>query len=444
MTDARLAAERRGQWAEALCALRLVLTGWRLVARRMKSKRGTGAGELDIVAKRGSVLAFIEVKTRASDSAALESVSPQQQARIVRGAEAFLQRNPTLANHDLRFDVMILSRGIWPRHIPDVLKVTAQPASQDPERLIERPWHRPPGLLFLDPISWNHHVAASETKSESARTALGRIAAQADEAIDIADAALVMAAADHPATDLEVYRAHFTAIAEAVHEAAIAADVTDDNPDPESMAAILSAVLSGQFRYRGDEETYDDLDNANLMRVIERRKGLPVALGILYLMAARTQGWSAMGLNFPGHFLIRLESRDGRRIIIDPFHGGRVMEAPSLRELLKVVSGPSVELEATHYKPVSNRDILIRLQNNVKTRRLELNQVEGALEALSCMQILAPGNVALWREAGVMQMRLGQLKRAVESLETYVARAPEGPDRNKISQVVNELRDRLH
>ena len=67
--------------------------------------------------------------------------------------------------------------------------------------------------------------------------------------------------------------------------------------------------------------------------------GLPVSLGILYLFAARAQGWSATGLNFPGHFLIRLESSDGQRVIIDPFYNGRSLEIQSLRELLKVVRG---------------------------------------------------------------------------------------------------------
>ena len=121
------------------------------------------------------------------------------------------------------------------------------------------------------------------------------------------------------------------------------------------------------------------------------------------------------------------------------------METQSLRELLKLVrQDAGAELEAVHYKPVSNREVLIRLQNNVKTRRMELNEVNGALEALSNMQILDPENAPLWREAGVMHMRLGQLKNAVEAFEGFVARAPEGPDRRKIGQVVQELRERLH
>lgn len=281
--------------------------------------------------------------------------------------------------------------------------------------------------------------------ADTIKTALARIATQADDAIDVAEAALLLASFDHPASDLQIYREHLKDIAAAVHCSAVAAGVDVENAAPEEMARALTKVLVDDLRYAGDEVTYDDLDNANLMRVIERRRGLPVALGILYIFAAQAQGWGAAGLNFPGHFLIRLESRNGRRVIIDPFHAGRFLETQALRELLKVVrQDASAELEALHYKPVTNREVLIRLQNNVKTRRVELNEVAGALEVLASMQTLDPANAGLWREAGVMHMRLGHIKHAVEAFEGFVARAPEGPDRRKIGQVVQELRERIH
>lgn len=276
------------------------------------------------------------------------------------------------------------------------------------------------------------------------KAALDHVSSQADEAIDVADVALVLASFDHPSTDLKIYRDHLREIADAVHNAIQASGFDAENPGPEEMAEVLSQVISNDFTYTGDEDSYNDLDNANMMRVIERRRGLPVSLGILYLAAARAQGWNAAGLNFPGHFLVRLESRDGRRVIIDPFYSGRVMEVRALRELLKLVRGTATELDASHYRPVSNRDVLIRLQNNVKTRRMELNEVGGALEAVVAMQMLDPDNATLWREAGVMHMRLGHLKHAVESFEGFVARTPEGADKRKIAQVIEELRERLH
>ena len=275
------------------------------------------------------------------------------------------------------------------------------------------------------------------------RNALKHIAEQADEAIDVAEAALLFAAMELPTSELSFYRDHLRAISDAVSDCVVQKSI-DDDPSPEEMAEALNSALVEQFRYTGDEQTYDDLDNANLMRVIDRRRGLPVALGSLYLSTARAQGWAAAGLNFPGHFLVRLESRDGRRVIVDPFHHGRIMGAPELRELLKVVVGPSVELEAAHYQPVSNRDVLIRLQNNVKTRRLDLGLIREAVEAVENMILLVPHSLALWREAGVLHMRAGHLKHAIESFDKFVSLAQDGPDRNKIAKVVQELRERIN
>ncbi len=275
------------------------------------------------------------------------------------------------------------------------------------------------------------------------RSALQHIAEQADEAIDLAEAALLFAALDLPTSDVSFYRDHVRAIGDAVGDH-ISTKNIDENVSPEDMAEALNHTLFEKFRYAGDDKTYDDLDNANLMRVIDRRRGLPVALGILYLAAARAQGWAAAGLNFPGHFLVRLESRDGRRLIIDPFHQGRVMGAPELRDLLKVVAGPGVELEASHYRTVSSRDVLIRLQNNVKTRRLDRGLIKEAVDAIENMILLAPDSLALWREAGVLHMRAGHLKRAIESFDKFVSLAQDGPDRMKIAKVVQELRERIN
>lgn len=285
-------------------------------------------------------------------------------------------------------------------------------------------------------------MQAVETKGE-AKEALKRIAAQADDAVDIAEAALLLAALDHPTTDLTLYREHLREIADGVHDKAGEAGL-GDAPAPEDMAEVLRAVLADQFRYAGDDETYDDLDNANLMRVIERRRGLPVSLGILYIAAARAQGWAAVGLNFPKHFLVRLESKDGRRAIVDPFHRGRTMGAPELRELLKITAGPGVELEAGHYRPVATRDVLVRLQNNIKSRNLDRGQLDAAAEAVDRMLLLDPANAGFWREAGVIHMRAGHLKRSIASFEQFLAHAENGPDWDKIARVVAELRDRIN
>ena len=117
-TDARLAAERRGRFAETLCVWSLRLRGWRILARRLAGRRGSGVGEIDIVARRGRVLAFIEVKARSSEAAALEAVGDAQRARIARAAEIYIARLADTDACEVRFDVMTVS-GWVPFHLAD-------------------------------------------------------------------------------------------------------------------------------------------------------------------------------------------------------------------------------------------------------------------------------------------------------------------------------------
>src|SRR5262249_58123757 len=95
------------------------------------------------------------------------------------------------------------------------------------------------------------------------------------------------------------------------------------------------------------------------------------------------------GLAFPGHFMVRLEE-DGRRRIIDPFHEVRVREAAELRELLKSTAGQAAELTPAHYADVSDRAVLLRLQNNVKLRLVQTRQMEPALIAIQTMTLFPP------------------------------------------------------
>jgi putative endonuclease len=95
----------------------LRLKGFSILARGEVSGRGSGAGEVDIVARRGRVLAFVEVKARPSRAEAAAAISSRQRRRIVRGAEAFLARRPELAGLDIRFDAVLVAPGRWPLHV---------------------------------------------------------------------------------------------------------------------------------------------------------------------------------------------------------------------------------------------------------------------------------------------------------------------------------------
>lgn len=115
----RRRARGRGLWAERLCRLSLRLRGWQVLAQGWRPRRGSGAGEIDIIARRGGVIAFIEVKARGDAGSALAAVTPRQQGRIARAAAAFLAQRPELARLRVRFDVMVVRPWRPPHHLFD-------------------------------------------------------------------------------------------------------------------------------------------------------------------------------------------------------------------------------------------------------------------------------------------------------------------------------------
>ncbi|MBM3643339.1 MAG: YraN family protein [Alphaproteobacteria bacterium] len=115
MNGRRQRAERRGRLAEWRAAWRLRLAGYRILARRFRTR----AGEIDLVARKGRLLAFVEVKARADRARAAEAVGEAQMRRIARAAELFMARHPRYAECSVRFDAVLVD-GLWPEHIRDI------------------------------------------------------------------------------------------------------------------------------------------------------------------------------------------------------------------------------------------------------------------------------------------------------------------------------------
>jgi len=260
-----------------------------------------------------------------------------------------------------------------------------------------------------------------------------------DADMNLAECALLLASLDHPEDDLSPFRSHLVNLASDVSTAA------PDGPthDVSGQARALADALAGKHSYAGDTLSYDDPRNADFIQVIERRKGLPVALAILYLHAARAQGWAATGINFPGHFLIRLEGRGGR-VILDPFHGGVERDVADLRGLLKQMTGIEAELEPEHYAPIGNRQTLIRLLNNIKLRAAAAKESDRVAEILDRMLMLAPHELSLLREAGQRHAEIGNMKKAIKALETVIARSTSDAMRHETEALLRQVRSRLN
>ncbi len=258
-----------------------------------------------------------------------------------------------------------------------------------------------------------------------------------DDHIDIATTALAFAARSRTEAGDARYRRHLIVLAGDVAQLGAGAS------DLDAQVAALQRVLADAHGYDGDRATYDDLRNADLAHVIDRKRGLPVALAILWLHAARAQGWTLHGINFPAHFLLQLECA-GERVFLDPFNGGRALGPAELDSMLKTMAGPEAALAVEHCAPLSNRGILLRLQNNIKMRLLKGNHLPEALTVLEGMLMLAPAQAGLWREAGLIHAQAENLRAAQTCLANAVELAEKGPTRQRIAAELATVRSKLN
>jgi regulator of sirC expression with transglutaminase-like and TPR domain len=257
-----------------------------------------------------------------------------------------------------------------------------------------------------------------------------------DENVDLAAAALDIAGLHRAGTALAPYLRHLETL---VHEVGVYAGKT---PDIDHGVEALAQVIARRYGYGGDDDAFDDLEAAIFGTVIDERRGLPVALGILYIHVARAQGWSAGGIDFPGRFLVRVEIAAERRIL-DPFNDGHVLEPKDMRDLLKVRAGLDAELTPDQYREIGNREILLRLENNLKVRYLRAERFEDALHVIETMLLFAPKTSSLWREAGVVHARLDHVREAISALEEFLRLNTNTASRYSATMLLQDLRDRL-
>ena len=265
---------------------------------------------------------------------------------------------------------------------------------------------------------------------------LRRIGERGEEPLDIAESALMLAALDHSGRSLAPYRAHLAEIA--AHARAEAKLVTT----AENCARALAAYLVGHCGYEGDSYSYDDPQNADFISVIDRRRGLPVALGIIYIHAARAAGFAAEGLNAPGHFLLRITRRSSE-VLIDPFNGGAILERENIGTPPNM--GMNVSEEERAFFPVGDIDVLLRLESNLKMRAVQRGERQRALEIAKRMILIAPRRPQLWMELGRISEAAGALGGAQKAFEACLSLTPPGQAlHNEAALGLHALKRRLN
>lgn len=254
--------------------------------------------------------------------------------------------------------------------------------------------------------------------------------------LDLGRAALAIARPEYPQLDTGVYLGRLDSLAAEVDK-----HLTGDESDLHRSIAALNYVLFQKHGYRGNRDEYFDAKNSFLNEVIDRRTGIPITLSVLYMEVAQRVGLSLLGVGFPGHFLVKYLD-DHQEIVIDPFNGGDIKTSDSLRQLLTGLYGSRVTWSPHLLDPVSKRQMIRRMLNNLKFIYFKQRDFVKALAALDRMMIAEPNLPEDLRERGAVYLTLEYFPQAKADFERYLQLAPDAPDGAEIRDQLAELATR--
>ncbi|PZD70682.1 hypothetical protein C1752_10197 [Acaryochloris thomasi RCC1774] len=248
---------------------------------------------------------------------------------------------------------------------------------------------------------------------------------------DLAEAALCIAQEEYPDLEIETYLTTLDSMA---------AEIRTRLPDvayPLRVIQAINSYLFDELGYVGNQKNYYDPRNSFLNDVINRRMGIPLTLSLVYLEIARRIDFPMVGVNFPGHFLIRPE-RDDIDFHVDPFNRGDVLFAQDCENRLMQLYGQPLELEARFIQTVTPQQFLTRMLMNLKQIYLHLKQLEKSLAVSERIILINPQSEEL-RDRGLLYYQLGHWAAARQDFTDYLDLYPLSKDKSLINQLLDQM-----
>ena len=255
-----------------------------------------------------------------------------------------------------------------------------------------------------------------------------------DEEIDLARAALLIAATEYPELSIERELFRLDGIAEG-----IAPRMEDDSPLYQ--LNMLSEYLFDELKFAGNHTNYHDPRNSFLNDVMERRRGIPITLSLLYIEVGKRAGVPILGIGMPGHFIVR--HREEPEVFVDPFHGGILLSVDECAERLKQVTQGSLPWDSEYLEPIGSRGFIARMLRNLKLVYLQRRNYERVLATIDRVIALLPQDAVEFRDRGVVNYRLGNYEEALEDLHVYVSSGDSVQDGVTVQKLMDQIRDRL-
>jgi regulator of sirC expression with transglutaminase-like and TPR domain len=204
----------------------------------------------------------------------------------------------------------------------------------------------------------------------------------------------------------------------------------------------LQTYLYGELGFHGNEDAYDDPRNSYINEVLDRHTGIPLTLSVLFMEVAAAAGFETRGIGLPGHFVIRVTHED-RSILVDPYHGGRVITIEDCRQLVARTTGRPSLFRKELLEGIDERTTLTRMLLNLKHLYLKKEDHLRALSTVERLLMINPDDPTEIRDRGFLNAQLGRPGEAVADLESYLAASPAAPDADSVRGRVVWLRRRL-
>ncbi|HXW08926.1 MAG TPA: tetratricopeptide repeat protein [Vicinamibacterales bacterium] len=262
----------------------------------------------------------------------------------------------------------------------------------------------------------------------------GQVAAALEGALtspgeDLAPAALAIARIEYPSLDPSRYVAILDRMGADVRTRLAARG----RLSAEDALQAFHEYLYDEQGFTGNRDRYDDPRNSFLNEVLDRRMGIPISLAIVYLEVARRAHLDVAGVNFPGHFLLRVALAGGRRslapdvLIVDPFHSGARLSESDCRELLRQHVGDAAAFDRSLLDPATRHDIVVRVLVNLKRLYVRMRSFPQARLVSDLLLAVDPSAITELRDRGLLAYHLQDFAAALRDLEAYLRLLPRRP-----------------
>ncbi len=245
--------------------------------------------------------------------------------------------------------------------------------------------------------------------------------------------ALEIARDAYPKLDVDAQLARIDDLARRVAERSGVASRT------KAALGQVNWVLFVEEGFRGDEETYYDPRNSYLNDVLDRKRGIPISLSVLYAAVAGPLGLELAGVNLPSHFVLRI-AWDGEPLFIDAFRGGALLDRAGCERLVAEAIGQPITLSDAQIAPVGPATVVARMLRNLKANHLREDDHASALPVARRLAALVPDDPEEQRDFGLLAYRAGRPGEALAPLTRYLAARGDAADTAAVAEVVRAVR----